>query len=450
MSKRNFILFIIILGIALVVLFGFFYFTQPTGTGGGDDGGTNFFANLNPFRRDTGPKPPVVTTPEGRGDVSLDGELSETKLKRVSSIPISGYASFKKERYVEIPVTSPAPATTEAVPPPPKAATPPPTEFATALRYVDRATGNIFQTFADKIDERKFSTTLIPAVYEAFFGNKGESVLMRYLKSDNTTIETFFGTLPKELLGGDTTSESSVTGLFLPQNVTDLSLSPDTTKAFYLANVSNDVTDIAIGTVLDISKKAKIQVFDSPFTEWLSQWPNSRMITLTTKPSYATPGYMYSIDPESRTSTKGLTKVIGDVGGLTTLTAPNGKLVLYGDSSLSLAIYNTGTNTATAVSVRTMPEKCVWAATSETIYCAVPVFIPGGQYPDSWYKGEVTFSDQIWEIDVLNGSSILLIDPLQSGAGEDVDGIKLSLDASEDYLFFVNKKNSFLWELDLK
>jgi len=457
MSKRNFILLIIILGIALVILFGFFYFNRGAGVPGEDDGGNNFFSNLNPFRRDTTPKPPVVNSPSDTGNVDLDGELLSIKLKKVSSMPITGYAPFQKERYKELPpVVTPPPVDEATTPPtttPPKVVpkpTPPPTEFVTALRYADRATGNIFQTFADKIDERKFSTTLIPAVYETFFGNNGESVLMRYLKSNDITIETFAGLLPKEMLGGDTTSESKVVGSFLPQGVTDISISPDTTKAYYLFNTRVEDTDIATGVILDILKNTKTQVFDSPFTEWLSQWPNARMITLTTKPSYATPGYMYAIDPGNTTSTRGLTKILGDINGLTTLTAPNGKLILYGDSSLSLAIYSTTTNTASAVGVDTIPEKCVWNATSEFIYCAVPTTLPGAQYPDSWYKGEVTFSDQIWKIDAINGGTTLLIDPLQVPGGEDIDGIKLALDENEQYLFFVNKKDSFLWELELK
>ena len=33
---------------------------------------------------------------------------------------------------------------------------------------------------------------------------------------------------------------------------------------------------------------------------------------------------------------------------------------------------------------------------------------------------------------------------------EDIDAIKLTIDEGENYLFFVNKKDSYLWELDLK
>ncbi len=33
---------------------------------------------------------------------------------------------------------------------------------------------------------------------------------------------------------------------------------------------------------------------------------------------------------------------------------------------------------------------------------------------------------------------------------EDMDNIKLALDENANYLFFVNKKDSYLWELSLK
>ena len=149
-------------------------------------------------------------------------------------------------------------------------------EFSPALRYVNKATGNIYQTFADKIDERKFSSTTIPKVYEALFGNKGESVIMRYLKTDprqgeagNQTIETFVGTLPKEYLGADSIGTSEITGSFLPENISDISVSPDALKIFYLF----DIGDSVVGVTFTLQTNTKVQVFDSPFTEWLSFGP---------------------------------------------------------------------------------------------------------------------------------------------------------------------------------
>ena len=100
--------------------------------------------------------------------------------------------------------------------------------------------------------------------------------------------------------------------------------------------------------------------------------------------------------------------------------------------------------------LKTLPEKCVWGAGSEVVYCAVPKSINQGEYPDSWYQGEISFSDAIWKIDVASGSTTMISDPTTVPGGEDVDAIKLSLDQNQNYLFFVNKKDSYLWELSLK
>lgn len=446
MSKRNFVLFIIVLIIITLAIFGFLY-SRQTPTGPGDTGGgTNFLSRFNPFGNNTD-----VPTDDNDTPIDITEETPEenepevltSKLQKISSFPVAGFQVFLKERLkaVPIPVVTTEASTETTTPAKTTKPTPPATEFSEAVRYVDRITGNIYQTFLDKLSERKFSTTIIPKVYESIFGNKGSSVLMRYLKADARTIETFVGTIPKEVLGADT-DINEIKGTFLGDNITDLSISPDSTKIFYLLNVGDD----AVGTILNFADNKKTQVFDSPFTEWLSFWPNASMITLTTKPSAVVQGHMYTLNP----TTKSFTRAVGDIYGLTTLTSPNGKLVLYSDSGLALNTFDIGKKTSTPVGLRTLPEKCTWNNASDTIYCAVPTNVSGGQYPDSWYQGEVSFIDQIWKIDVLTGNTTIISDPALDTNGEEIDGIKLALDASGKYLLFVNKKDSFLWKLNLE
>jgi len=447
MSKRNLILLIIILIIVIIAVFGFLYFRPGTTAPGEESQGTNFISRFNPFGIGTSkPTPPAVTPP-----VNVSGyqpgpgeETQKTKLVKVSSMPVAGFTIFTKERLKDVLIAAPITITADGGTPPKAVAkpTPPLTEFTLALRYVDRATGNIYQTFADKIEERKFSTTVIPKIYEAYFGNKGGSVIMRYLKTDGKTIETFVGNLPKEYLGADTTATNEVKGSFLPEDIKDVSLSPDAGSIFYLFNVGDNM----VGTTLNLLNNKKVQIFVSPFTEWLSLWPNNKMITFTTKPSSGLPGYMYAMDPNN----KNLNKIFGNINGLTTLTSPNGKLVLYGNDNLSLNIYHPDTKVADLLGVKTLPEKCVWGKISDVIYCAVPKSINVGQYPDAWYQGEVSFSDQLWKIDIKNGNATMILDPITLNGGEEIDGIKLAMDEGENYLFFVNKKDSFLWELELK
>jgi len=456
MSKRNFILLIIILIIITIAVFGFLYFRQGQ-TPGTDTSGTNFISQFNPFGTSKPATPPAITPPADVSGYQPEPTLETTvvKLKKISSMPIAGFTVFNKERLKEI-IAESSPllgggagegsTQNNLTPTLPKGKgvkpTPPPTEFMPALRYVDRATGNIYQTFADKIEERRFSTTIIPKIYEAFFGNKGQSVVMRYLKTDGKRIVTFVGNLPKELLGGDTTENNEVKGIFLPEDVKDVSLSSNGESIFYLFNVGENM----VGTTFSFLNNKKAQIFSSPFTEWLSWWPNNKMITFTTKPSASVPGYMYAMDPAIKT----LNKIIDGINGLTTLMSPSGKLVLSGNNNLALNLYHTDTKASDILGVKTLPEKCVWNKTSIVVYCAVPKLIETGQYPDAWYQGEVSFSDQIWKIDVKTGNATMLADPaIITGEGE-IDGIKLAVDAGENYLFFINKKDSFLWKLTLK
>ncbi len=439
MSKRNVILLIIVLAIIVVVVFGFFYFYQPASQPGTVTG-TNFLANFLPFGKSTTTAPTNTTTPVNvSGYVSPTETTSNAILKKVSSFPIAGYGVFMKERFKDVPTTTPAststPTTTTTKP------TAPLTEFAPSLRYVNKATGNIYQTFADQIDERQFSSTIIPKVYEAYLGNNGESVIMRYLKDDYKTIETFVGALPKEYLGADSSGKNEITSSFLPENISDVSISPDASKIFYLFNTG----DSTVGVTLALQTGTKIQVFDSPFTEWLSFWPNNKMITVTTKPSVNVPGYMYAINPDK----KDFNKILSGIDGLTTLTSPDGKMVLYGDNNLSLNIFNIGTGNSVLLGVKTLPEKCVWGPASDILYCAVPKSISQAQYPDSWYQGEISFSDALWKIDVASGNTTIIGDPA-SISGEEVDATKLALDSNQNYLFFINKKDSYLWEFSLK
>jgi hypothetical protein len=442
MSKRNFILLIIVVIIILAGVAGFLYFKKDSTMPSNDNEseGTNFISQFNPFA--SNPAPGTTSTPPpsdtGEYQPGTEGEVPALKLQKISSMPVAGFTTFSKERLKEGATTKPL------------------TEFAPAVRYVERATGNIYQTFVDKIKEQKFSSTIIPKVHEAYFGNRGESVIMRYLKENGRTIETFYSILPKDLLVINTQTQTTtepvtettkeIKGGFLPEDVKDISVSPDGSKIFYLFNSGSNVSESATGTILNLSTNKKVQIFNSPFTEWLSLWPSNNIITLTTKPAANIEGYMYSMDAVG----KNLKKVLSGINGLTTLTSPNGKLVLWSDDRLALNIFYMDKRNSDLLGLRTLPEKCVWSKSSESLYCAVPKSVGTNLYPDSWYQGEVSFNDQLWKIDMKTGNTTLLLDPVAVTGAEEIDGIKLALDEGENYLFFVNKKDSFLWKLDLK
>ena len=439
MKKRNFILIVILTIILILVALVFWYGKKtPTDTTTGGGGPINFLADLLPFgnknkdQNNTGDQPVDISD-------YVDESIKEVKpltLTKVSTMPVAGFGSFMKERFVEVPEVIPGTESAEVAQTP----TAPATEFAVALRYVDKVSGNVFQTWADRINERKFTNTVIPQVHEAIFGGKGNSVVMRYLRPDQKTIVSFIGKLPGDTLGADSSS-GKVEGTFLPDDTSDIVFSKDGNSMFYIYELGQS----AIGIAANSAGEGKTQILDFPYTEWLSLWPNKSTITLTTKASGLSPSYLYKLNPE----TKEFNKVLGGMYGMTSLTSPDGKLILYGNNKLGLFIYNTETRNERTLKINTLPEKCVWNSVND-LYCAVPKFFEQALYPDAWYMGEVSFEDQLWKVEGSNFIENIVLDLKTNSEKIDIDATKLALSDSEDYLFFINKKDSYLWELRLK
>ncbi|HEY5589222.1 MAG TPA: peptidoglycan-binding domain-containing protein, partial [Candidatus Paceibacterota bacterium] len=304
-----------------------------------------------------------------------------------------------------------------------------PYEDVPSIRYVERMNGHIYRMFLDTKSKDKISNSTIPSIYEALFDKTGQTVVYRYLSSDKS-ISSYLATL------------STAKGEFLPQNISDISTSPDKTKFFYLLENSNGTT----GTLGSFADAKRDSVFSSPFTEWLSQWDNNQKIYLTTKPSYTVDGSMFILNP----STKTINKIFGGIAGLTTSVNQDGSGVLYSTSTTEgpkLSIFDIQKNTSTDLKTFGLPEKCVWSSDNINVYCAVPNVITGNQYPDTWYQGLVSFDDFFVKINVVSGGVETIAN---SKDGIAVDGTHLFLDDKENTLFFTNKKDSTLWGLRLK
>ena len=389
---------------------------------------------LNPSPAQTAPEP--NPTPE---NVNGESSFLPSKFHQITNFAVAGATFFedirpiikteKENPTVTTPPLNSTPTTKKqtaktATPAPPKE---PEFEVASSIKYVERSNGHIYQRYLDTNAEGKISNTTIPSIYEAFFGNDSKSLIYRYLSSDGETISSFLGTL-----GGSS-------GEFLTENISSISISPDETRFFYLLPFGDGVA----GIIKSFNDTKKTQIFTSAFTEWLTQWPNNKIIYLTTKASASAVGYLYSLD----TSSGAFKEVFGNVYGLTTLVSPNGNLVLYSYSTASgskLAIFNIQTRDNLDLGLSGLSEKCVWGNDSLDIYCGIPNTISGNQ-PDSWYQGLTSFNDGFVKINpTASQNSTIAESPVN------IDAINLFLDNKKGALFFVNKKDSTLWSLDLR
>ena len=302
-------------------------------------------------------------------------------------------------------------------------------EIIPSLRYVEKANGHIYQRNISTKESTKISNSTIPSIYEALFNSDASTVIYRYLSSDGVTISSYVASL-----GG-------AKGEFLASDILDVSLSPDKNSFFYLIKNPNGISGVTKSF-----KDTKINnVWTSPYTEWLSQWVSPQKVFLTTKASWSYQGSLFSLNTSNGT----MTKIFGDIPGLTTLANTGATLVLYNNSTTigpKLEVFDINKHKVEDLDVYGLPDKCVWSNDKISIYCALPKVITGTQYPDSWYQGLISFDDYFVRIDTNTNQVSTIADSTDETS---VDATHLFLDKAEKQLFFTNKKDSTLWSLDL-
>ncbi len=328
------------------------------------------------------------------------------------------------------------------------------TASSTQVRYIERGTGYIYQSKVEEtVEPVKLSNTPIIKIYEAFWTDKNNAVIIQKLKDDAQTIDSFLITMSSaSLLQTSSTSiasslSSKITPDFLGSNMQSVVLSPKKDRVAYLIP-NNDGGVVSIVSKTDGSKK--VQIFDSPLKSWLLSWPNENTLTFTTKALSTSPGLLYFAS-----SLSGKTdKILGGINGLTTLTSSDANTVLFSksiDGGLASFAYDIKNgNRLAEIGLTTLPEKCVWSKKEKTaLYCGVPTAIPTDKYPEAWYQGKVSFSDEIWKIDTLTGILENIAD-LKNLSGQDIDVTHLTLSEREDLLVFINKADLTLWSFDLR
>jgi len=502
----------ILIILILIILIGFagwvFFSMRSTPQNGDGVSIRDFF----PFGRESVEEDleetPVISTPE-EGEEVVGSPQKLPALRKISQSPVAGATVFLQGD-------------------------------ETIVRFVDRATGHIFETNAKTPGIQRISNTTIPQIQEAFWVGRN-NVILRYLKEDGETIETvslkllppgaslpevfefiknlvqgdsgvdvlnlqrtlnlsldtriaeegpgspgretqFFGpaTLSavkkfqekyaSEILDPQNQSEPSgivdsltreklneITGAknqteiiseeeslyqtaltFLPSDISSLTPIDNSGKIFYL---QEDLLG-SVGVLANPDGSQSERIFESPSHEWLAG-QNGNEIIISSKASENFPGLAFFL------STNGAQeKILGDTLGLTVLASPDKNKILYSESQgtgFGFGWYGKSINQKIDLHEVTFPEKCTWSRLdSNVIYCGVPSTIPRGDYPDIWYQGVASFNDFIWTNNLETGNFRSLIDPF----GADI--INPFLDPTEQFLFFMNKKDYSLWGLKLE
>ncbi len=296
-----------------------------------------------------------------------------------------------------------------------------------AIRYVSRENGYIYDYIPKYSNSYLISDTALPRVLFADFSPDGNRVLFRYLDADMITEKSVLGTLGRDSVK------------ILPDNIISFDFAKDG-EFIYISKNQN-------GSSIFMEKSAKDElVYSSPISEWHVKFINKEKLLLTTKATELAPGFAYTLDLKN----KKLTKIWGNLNGLTTKVSPDGNYILRAVTEQSgpvMSTYNLKDGTMRQLGKMGLVEKCSWSSDETIFTCAVPKSFDNVLYPDAWYSGEIETNDGIVRYTTMNLNAREM-SQISSDAQNPIDVWKTSINNSGNLISFINKKNMSLWSYE--
>ena len=424
MKKEKYIIGIIMILIIAIFACWYFFMRSPhlTTDNSNPPQGTGFHPFGNPPTAGNGTKPANNT---GSSTLSNNPVAKIPTLRLLSNTPVGGYAAST-------------------------------TASTTIIRWIDRGRGNIYQAAGNNLDIVTISNTLLPRMYQSLWNKNATAFIGSVIEDGSSVASTLYAELRPQPAAQTATSGPSASGTStaapfvlkgknLPQNVLAYALSPKKDRLFMLVGESGK----GIGYVSALDGSSMTQIFDTPLTQVNADWPEDNTIAITTKGTANEMGYLYFVNPKSGV----WKKIAGPLLGLSAKVSHDAKHVIVSsattDQNLSTDIYSIGSGASVDAVIRTLADKCAWGNFyKEMVYCAVPSQPATATYPDDWYKGLISFTDKIWQVNASTGE-VHLISSIVDQSDRVIDAFNLGLDEKDNYLVFMNKNDLSLWSLDL-
>ena len=303
------------------------------------------------------------------------------------------------------------------------------TSTAPVLYYAEAGTGHLYTINIETGAETRISNTTVQNASQAVFSPRGTQVAMK-TSNDRRASQVKWGSLG--------TSTESVSYNTLEEDVYELSLVSESELLYSVRGTAG-----SIGKGYNVRTGTSSELFTVPFYETAVLWGTSSKAAhyIFPKPAYALEGYVYKVQASKSSR-------IGVVGfGLTALKTPN--QIMYTkvrEYVPETVFYNPTTNTHTASPFVLLPEKCAASLlTADIVWCGADIRADLPMtFPDSWYKGELNFTDTIWVIDPNTGIAEPLVDTRKE-SGRDIDIMSMVVGTYEQALYFINKNDNTLW-----
>ncbi len=312
---------------------------------------------------------------------------------------------------------------------------------SSAIVYVERSTGHIYHLNELTGETSRLSAaTLAPVITATWAQDPTKTYFFIQTSQETSSTWQRIALSTKDLLSTSTPATTDVSSL--ANNIDAIIPSPDHKSIFILEQTSNKLS----GYISKPDGLGRKLVWTNSHLDWQAWWGSPDSLYLATKADSSMPSVVYRLNLK----TNNLERLLGGSNGISLLPEQNGERFIYSTTrfgSLSTYLFNSINHQTTVLSAVTMPSKCFWPK-GELVWCFVPQFIPVGNYPESWYQGLTSFTDNLQKLNVTSGSNQTIVEPNTLNLA--IDGVSPFLDQAKNYLYFVNKIDSKLWRANLQ
>lgn len=298
--------------------------------------------------------------------------------------------------------------------------------------FIDKNNGNVFSINPDSEEETRLSNNTFINVDKPTLQTYDDDTLIVSFVDKNTNVLQYI-----DLKNSTSTLNKTVK---IPISINSIDINPYKKSSVVLENKNGDgyllVYDFDTGKQSYIGKES--------YDDWNINFLSNSLISLQTKTSSLYPGFLYLLDLNKLSKNK----ILGNINGLESLVSHDGKKVIFTKNEpsgeLTTILYDIENKKSKVLNIKTFPyEKCTWTKDDATIFCLVPKTFPTKISIDDWYKGLISFSDNIFSIDVDNSRSFL-----ERNIDTNLDFVSVKINKNESSLVMLDKNND-LWVYDI-
>jgi hypothetical protein len=292
---------------------------------------------------------------------------------------------------------------------------------------MEKGTGHIYAIDLTTGAEERISATTIAGTQRAEFSENGQYVM----------IQSGFGSQKEFVVGEINRGPSTLSNTELAETITSFSGTKDNR---FLYSIQTGAS--TIGKVFNPAEFTNETLFTVPFRESSIEWGSD-----VTDSHYVYPKTTRQLESFLYQIKNGVvSRMPVDGYGMSAL--GNDTYVFYSKKEgVEYRSYYLDINTRIEknVPLSQIPEKCVMSEEEYPItICANTEYELPELLPDSWYKGEISTADNLWEISPDGGAAKFLISPeLTSGRKLDITQLQITSDKSKVY--FTNQSDQTLW-----